>query len=488
MTIHYKALLKVVGILVMVTGLSMLPSFFVSAFYHDSPGVGLTLFLCGLFFTWLGYMLFHMFRGYRQELKIRDGFLLLAVCWFTASIIGAIPLLITGAVSSPIDALFESVSGFCTTGSTVIGDIESMPRGIVFWRATTQWVGGIGILVLAIGLMPSLGITGQNVLSNELPNLSLGKISTRMPDVIKTLYVTYCTFTITEIIALKLAGLSFFDAVVHTFATVSTGGFTAYNDGMAHFDNTAVYVIVMIFMLLCGINFNLYYSALKRGIHALIDDVEFRFYFMAAVVSSAVICMTLLITSYDSDIYNLALESAFQVISVISTTGFTTADYMQWPVFCQAILLILMFIGGCSSSTSGGVKAVRILVILRYIVHGSHSRLHPNSIKPITINGNSVPNNTVTSVTYHVFLYIIIMFAGTFIVSIDNMGLETSFSAVITCMGNIGPALGDIGATGTFADFSWFSKLALCVSMLAGRLELYTLFILFTPRFWRPDN
>ena len=488
MTIHYKVLLKVVGILVMVTGLSMLPSFFVSIIYGDPTEIIQSLFFSSVLPIVFGYTVFYAFKGYKQSLKLRDGFILLALCWLIASLVGSVPFIVSGAAANPVNAFFESVSGFSTTGASVFNDVESLPRGIIFWRATTQWVGGIGILVLAVGLMPSLGISGQNVLSNELPNLSLGKISTKMPDVIKTLYITYITFTIAEIIALKLAGLSVYDAVVHTFATVGTGGFTAYNDGISHFNSTGVYLIIMVFMLLCGINFNLYFSAIRRGIPHLVNDVEFRFYILAIAIASVLICGALLISGYSLNISKIAVESLFHTISIISTTGFTSADYMTWPIFCQAILLMLMFIGGCSSSTSGGVKAVRILVIIRYINHGIRSRLHPNSVEPITINGNSVPSNTVSGVTYHVFLYILMLFAGTFIISIDNMGLETSFSAVISCMGNIGPALGSIGATCSYGDFSWLSKLALCGSMLAGRLELYTLFILFTPRFWRPDN
>ena len=487
MNLQYGVVLKTTGTVMMVIGLSMLPSFFVCVFAGDSADIKLPFILSIAVVSLLGYTLRYAFRYARADLKLRDGFLLVAVCWIAASVTGAVPYIATGVLSDPFDAFFESVSGFSTTGASVIDDVESLPVGILFWRSFTQWIGGIGILVFAIGLMPSLGISGQNVMSPVTPNISLGKITTKMSDVVKTLYVTYFFFTGAEIIMLKLAGMSLFDAFVHTFSCVGTGGFTAYNDGISHFQSPAIYLVLMLFMLICGINFNLYFMSLRHGFSRLFGDIEFRFYISTIVVITMLMTMGLIAAG--TDVFTDALlDGAFQTISIISTTGFTTADYTTWPYFCQMILLCLMFVGGCSSSTSGGVKAIRIVVIIKYIAYGIHNRLHPNSVEPIKINGQTVPPDTVSGVTYHILLYIVMMFAGSFILSLENISMADSFSSVITCMGNIGPAFGDIGTLGTFADHSWLSKLTLSAEMLAGRLELYTLFIIFTPRFWNPNN
>ena len=471
----------------MVIGFSMLPSFFVSLICRDDSMISFRLVVTAITIILFGYLLKHMFQNAKGDLKLRDGFLLVALCWITASVMGAIPYMTTGVLTDPFDALFESVSGFSTTGASVISDVESLPRGILFWRSFTQWIGGIGILVFAIGLMPSLGISGQNVMSPDTPSISLGKITTKMSDVVKTLYITYFTFTIAEFILLKLAGMSYMDAAVHTFSCVGTGGFSSYNDGVAHFQSPAIYIILMVFMLICGINFNLYFLSLRHGISRLLSDLEFRFYALTILVVTCIVSMGLLASDTDS-LGDAALDGAFQTISIISTTGFTTADYTLWPYFCQMMLLCLMFVGGCSSSTSGGVKAIRIVVVFKYIAFGIHNRLHPNSVEPITINGQPIPSDTVSGVTYHIFLYIVLMFAGSFIVSLENISLTDSFTSVITCMGNIGPSFGQIGPLGTFEDHNWLSKLTLSAEMLAGRLELYTLFILITPRFWNPNN
>lgn len=487
MGIHRRVILKLIGIVMMVIGISMLPSFLVS-FFCDGAKIWKPFAICIIVTVVLGFLIAKLTNAKRATLKLRDGFLLVAASWITASLVGAIPYFVTGSISSPIDCIFESVSGFSTTGASILYDVETLPRGILFWRAFTQWIGGIGILVFAVGLMPSLGISGQNVMSTDTPNLSLGKISTKMSDAIKTLYVTYIAFTMLETMLLALTGMSLYDALIHTFATVGTGGFSGYNDGIAHFNDPTVYTIIMIFMLLCGVNFNLYFLSISRGPLVIAKDVEFRFYIGAIVLISGIIAITLTVHGTFATSSESILESLFQTISIISTTGFSTSDYTHWPALCQMLLLILMFVGGCSSSTSGGVKAIRILVILRYITHGIRSRLHPNSVEPITVNGVAAPSNTITGVTYHIFLYIVMLFFGAFAISLENIDIETSFSAVITCMGNIGPAFGDIGTTDTFCDFNVFSKLILSAEMIAGRLELYTLFILFTPRFWNPNN
>ncbi|MBQ0078998.1 MAG: TrkH family potassium uptake protein [Eubacterium sp.] len=487
MRIHVRTVLNVTGIVMMVIGVAMLPSFLVSL-YCDEPRVWHSFIFAMLTCIVPGAFCFVLTTGEHESLKLRDGFLLVSLCWIVASVVGALPFLTTGVLTNPFDAFFESVSGFSTTGASVISDVESLPKGILFWRSFTHWIGGVGILVFAIALMPSLGISGQNVMSTDTPGLSLGKISPKLSDSMRTLYITYLLFTVVETILLKVGGMSLFDALIHTFGTVGTGGFSSYNEGFAHFDSPFIHIVVIVFMFLCGINFNLYYLSIRRGIFNLFRDIEFRFYALTILVVSVTIALALLVSGGFNHFTSAILDSVFQTVSIMTTTGYTTADYIKWPIVCQMLLLCLMFIGGCSSSTSGGVKSIRILVIIKYIHFGIRTRLHPNSIEPIRINGKSIPAETVSGVTYHIYLYIAIMFIGTFILSFENINMETCFSSVITCLGNIGPAFGDIGTIHTFVSYSSLSKLVLSAAMLAGRLELYTLFILFTPRFWNADH
>jgi trk system potassium uptake protein TrkH len=309
-----------------------------------------------------------------------------------------------------------------------------------------------------------------------------------MSDTARALYVFYIFFTIAETVLLMFGGMNLYDALVHTFGTVGTGGFSPYNDSVAHFDSTYIKMVITAFMALCGVNFNLYFGLFKKGSRNILADAELKLYIFIIVLVTALIFAALLITGEYSSVGDAAVDSSFQTVSILTTTGYTTANYENWPVFCQMLILILMFIGGCSSSTSGGIKIIRIMVILKLIKRGFAMRLHPNVVETVKLNGRTMPSDTVSAISSHLFLYIAMVFVGAFIISFENVDIITCFSSVITCLGNIGPGFGLVGPANTFAELSGPSKLLLSLYMIAGRLELYTLFILFTPRFWSKNN
>lgn len=471
----------------MVICIAMLPSFFVSLIYGEASEAKafMRIILVGAF---VGFLLSKVCQYNTKQLRVRDGFLIVTLCWLISTILGAFPFVVTGSIPSFTDAFFESASGFSTTGCSILNDIESLPKGILFWRSFTHWIGGMGILIFAIALMPSLGISGQNLAVSEAPGPSLDKVTPKMTDTAKILYITYFMFTIAETILLMLGGMSLYDALIHTFGTVGTGGFSNYNDSIAHFSSPYIYSVITIFMILCGTNFNLYFFSLRHSVKAFLEDSEFKFYITTVVLSSFFIFMFLMVNGSYTSGQDAALDSSFQVASILTTTGYATADYEQWPAAAQMIILMLMFMGGSSSSTSGGIKIVRILIILKLIRRGISTRLHPNVIETIKLNGKQMPVDTVSAIANHFFLYLLLIFVGAFIISFENADMTTCFTSVITCLGNIGPGFGTVGPSENFSALSGFSKWLLSFYMIAGRLEFYTMFVLLMPKFWSSNR
>ena len=487
MNLSVSSMCRITGLVLVVISVSMLPSILVSVIY-DGSGVYMPFIYTMIVTLVLGLTLTKYFIHDSFRLKVRDGFLIVTLCWIISCFVGSVPFMVTGAIPNLADAFFESCSGFSTTGSSILSDIESLPKGILFWRSFTHWIGGLGILVITIALMPSLGIGGQNIAVSETPGPALDKITPKMSDTAKTLLVIYMLFTVLETFLLMGGGMNLYDALIHTFGTVGTGGFSNYNTSVAYFDSTYIKVVITAFMFLCGVNFNLFYFGVKRGPKIFWDDSEFKLYLFffggIAVFMFAVLMLSKTYTSFG----DAAVDSAFQTASILTTTGFASADYETWPMICQMAILILMFMGGCSSSTSGGIKIVRIYVILQLIRRGVATRLHPNVVENIKLNGKNMPSDTVSAIANHMFLYIAMVFVGAFIIAFENTDLMTCFSSVITCLGNIGPGFGSIGPTENFGAMSDLSKYLLSFYMIAGRLELYTLFILLTPKFWNPDH
>lgn len=487
MNMSWPALCKVVGLAFLVLGLSMLPSMIVAGVYHEIPA--LLAFLYTIMWTiGLGVPLMYLGQDFEEDLRIRDGFLVVTLVWFIAAIVGASPFIMSGAIPNVIDAFFESCSGFSTTGCSILTDIESLPKSILFWRSFTHWIGGMGILIFAIALMPSLGISGQNVIVSEAPGPTLDKLTPKISDTAKMLYSIYFIFTVVETVMLCLGGMSLYDSLIHTFGSVGTGGFSNYGDSVAHFDSVYLQMVITVFMILCGTNFNLFYLSVKQRWNYFRHDSEFKLY-IGIIIIFTLLIMTNLRTSgvYDSTGESFR-HSLFQVSSVITTTGYATADFNLWPTFSKMLLLMLMFVGGCASSTGGGIKVIRILVLLKLIRRGIATRLHPRAVVNIRLNDSTIPSETVTNTANHAFLYLMLMFVSTLLLSLDGFDIITNFTAVITCLGNIGPGFNLVGPMGGFSMFSGGGKLLCSFLMLAGRLELFTLMIILTPKFWRPNR
>lgn len=487
MNLSLRAVCRIIGLALLVVGLSMIPSLVVAGIYKETSA--LSAFAATIAFAVLAGMALLWF-GQRSTsmLKVRDGFLIVSLCWIVSALLGAVPFLVSGSIPDFFDAFFESCSGFSTTGASILTDVEALPKSMAFWRSFTHWIGGMGILVFAIALMPSLGINGQNIAVSEAPGPTLDKVTPKMSDTAKALYAIYILFTIVETVLLCAGGMSFYDSLIHTFGSVGTGGFSNYSDSVAHFDSGYIDVVITIFMLLSGANFNLYYMSLRHGPLSIIRDAEFRFYLLIIIVSTLLITANLYFTGFFEDAGQSVRHSFFQTSSVLTTTGFATDDFNLWPTFSKMVLLLLMFIGGCSSSTGGGLKVVRILIVLKLIRRGIATRLHPNAIMTAKLNNKNVPTDTVTAIANHIFLYIVVVFLSVLLISLNDLGLITSVTSVLTCIGNVGPGFDLVGPTGNFSVFAAPSKLLLSLLMLAGRLELFTLFILLTPRFWNPNH
>lgn len=487
MNLNLSSILRIIGIVMMVISIAMLPSFCVSVIYHEASVARAFLSII-LISCFIGYLLYKICQYNAQQLRVRDGFLIVTLCWLISAIMGAFPFVVTGSIPSFTDAFFESASGFSTTGGSILSDIESLPRGILFWRSFTHWIGGMGILIFAIALMPSLGISGQNLAVSEAPGPSLDKITPKITDTARILYITYFLFTIIETLLLMLGGMSLYDALIHTFGTVGTGGFSSYGDSIAHFNSAYFSIVITIFMILCGTNFNLYFFSLKHSVKTFIEDTEFKFYIFTVIASAFSIFIILMYSGLYSSAGEAAIDSSFQVASILTTTGYATADYEQWPAVAQMIILLLMFMGGSSSSTAGGIKIVRIVILLKLIRRGISTRLHPNVIETIKLNGKQMPVDTVSAIANHIFLYIAMIFFGAFIISFENIDLMTCFTSVITCLGNIGPGFGTVGPSENFSALSDLSKWLLSLYMIAGRLEFYTMFVLLMPKFWSSNR
>lgn len=487
MNLNFGSILRIIGIVMTIISIAMIPSLVVSLIYGEvniAEDFAITIFATII----VGAFLAKLTKYRLQDLKVRDGFFIVTVYWFISAIIGAVPFFISGAIPSAMDAFFESCSGFSTTGASILTDIESLPKGILFWRSFTHWIGGIGILLFAIAVMPSLGISGQNLEVSETPGPMLDKITPKMTDTAKTLLVIYSILTFAEIILLLLGGMNLYDALIHTFGTVGTGGFSNYNASVGHFDSTYIKVVITIFMLICGVNFNLFFLSFKKGISVFWKDTEFKYYILIFAFSFVVIFAFLLLSGNAASPGDTATDVAFQTASILTTTGYATCDSELWPQVCQIMILLLMFVGGCSSSTAGGIKVIRIVVVLKLVARGFQTRLHPNAVRTPKVSGKALPSDSVSLIASHMMLYIFLLFVGTFLISFENADLTTCLTSVITCLGNIGPGFGAVGPSDNFAFMTDFSKLVLSFLMIAGRLELYTLFIFLTPQFWHPDR
>lgn len=420
-----------------------------------------------------------------KEIQRKEGFLIAALFWFTASIFGAIPYLIYGVFNHPIDAWFESVAGFTTTGATVLTDIEVVPHGMLFWRSFSQWLGGMGIIVLGIAILPRLAVGGMQLMGLEAPGPTTEKITPRIAETAKKLWGVYLLLSFLLIVFLLFAGMPVFDSVLQSLSTMSTGGFSPNNLSVGSYNSSIIDVIITIFMFIAGMNFVLLYWSLRGDFKRLTRNSELKYYFFLNLSVILIVSFELWSTIYPN-FFEALRYGSFQVISISTGSGFSTANFDLWPSFSKWFLLMLMFFGGCAGSTTGSIKIIRIMVLFKKGYQELHKIIYPHAIVPIRVNAKPISPEIVSSITSFFLIYLFIFLVSTLIVmAAEDLPIITAISACAASIGNVGPGLGEVGPAGNYANLSSFTKIVLSFLMLIGRLELFTILVIFTPAFWR---
>lgn len=477
---NYRMILKILGFALLTEAVLMLASLGVGLYYGDSVrGFLITVALLAATGGGLAFI-----KPRSRDMYAREGFVTVSMSWVLLSAFGALPFIIEGAIPNYIDALFETVSGFTTTGASILTDVEAMPKSLLFWRSFTHWVGGMGVLVFMMAVLPLADNRNMHLLRAEVPGPVVGKLVPRAKDTALILYGIYVALTIMQTVLLLFGGMSLFDALVHSFGTVGTGGFSTKANSVAYYDSAYIDIVISVFMLLCSINFNLYFFILLRNIRPVFKNEELRFFLL--VVTAAVLIIAADISHLYGGFGRALRYSLFQVGTVVSTTGYATADFNQWPELSRMLLVILMFMGACAGSTGGGIKASRILILLRSSLCEIRRMLHPRSVNLVKLEGKTVSDEVTRNTQVFFILYMFIIAVSVLLVTaIDQMDFTTNVTSVIACIGNIGPGLGAVGPMGSFAGFSAASKLILTFNMLLGRLELFPILMLFAPATWK---
>ena len=472
-------ILNLLGTILLTEGLLMLIPTSVALYYGES----VTPFLITIAIIAVISLPLAIFKPKNRQIYAKEGFITVAAGWIFMSVFGALPFVFSGAIPNFIDALFETVSGFTTTGASILSEIESLPRGVLLWRSFTHWIGGMGVLVFVLAILPSAGGQTIHLMRAEVPGPTKGKLVPKMKQTAIILYGIYIALTVIETIVLLLCGLPLYDSVVNSFSTAGTGGFSVLNNSIAGYNNPAVEWVIAIFMLLFGINFNIYFFILIGRVKDAFRNEELRAYLIICTLSITAIAIN---TSHMFDkLGDCIRTSFFQVTSVISTSGFATVDFNEWPVFSKTILVILMVVGACAGSTTGGLKISRVLILLKSIIREIRQMLHPRSVNVVRLDDEVVPDETVHAANGYFAIYAALIIISTLVVSFDGYSMETNLVAAISTINNVGPLLGDVGPMGNFSGYSAFSKIAFSLNMLIGRLEIMLIMILFSPMTWK---
>lgn len=484
--------LGILGSFIFFLGFALLIPFFISILYEETIWHTF-LYSAGIAFV-IGGALYYLFPP-EHELQVREGFLVVSLTWLFLSLVGALPFVISGFLPSYTDAVFETMSGLTTTGATVFNGttaagvanpaIESLPNSLLFWRSLSHWLGGMGIIVLSLAILPLLGVGGMQLFQAESPGPTADKLTPRVQETAKLLWGVYVAFTALEFLLLWVhPSMDWFEAVNHAFATMATGGFSTKNNSIAAFDSVYIDVIITIFMFIAGINFAMHFRLLKGDVKTFFNNREMRFYALITAVSIAVVSFSLWI--FNSYSFGGALRSgAFQVVSIITTTGFVTDNYQLWYSLGAFVLFLLFFTGGCAGSTGGGIKMIRLLVVIRNTFRELKQIIHPKAILPVQIGDHTVERDVQRSVLSFFVLYLFVFGIGSLIMSTMGYDIQSSIGATIACLGNVGPGWGALGPTASFAKVPIFGKWMLILFMMIGRLEIFTVILLFTPSFWK---
>ncbi len=477
------AIQRILGILLMIISLSMLPPIPVSLWYTD--GSALPFFLAFLTTITAGLMLWFPVKSFRKEMRLRDGFIVVVMYWVVLGLAGSLPLILSATpVMSITDAVFESMSGLTTTGATVITGLDELPRSILYYRQQLQWLGGMGIIVLAVAILPMLGIGGMQLYRAETPGpMKDNKLTPRITETAKALWYIYLGLTVACALAYWVAGMTPFDAIGHSFSTVAIGGFSTHDLSIGYFNSAAIEMVAVVFMILAGVNFSLHFLAWRNiSIKPYVADSEFKMYIKVLILVALITSMYLYITGTFSG-WDSIHNGVFQAVSIGTTTGFTIAEYHTWPGFLPALLLLASFIGGCAGSTGGGMKVIRVLLLFKQGMREVVRLIHPNAQVPVKIGGKVLEESVIDSVWGFFSLYVVSFIIMALLLAASGLDLVTAFSAVAACMNNLGPGLGDVGSH--YGDINDVAKWILCFAMLLGRLEIFTLLVLLTPAFWR---
>ncbi|NMC56480.1 MAG: TrkH family potassium uptake protein [Eubacteriaceae bacterium] len=475
---NIKALVKILGFVLCFEAIFMLPSTAIS--YVKGQYDFLSFLLIPALMLAIGIPC-SLLKVKKAKLYIKDGFTAVAFSWIVLCIAGALPFYISGAIPSFIDSVFETVSGFTTTGASILTDIEALPMGILFWRSMTHWIGGMGVLVLALAVIPLIGGSGINLMKAESPGPSTTKLVPSLRKTAMILYAIYTALTLLEVLCLRIAGMSLYDAFIHAMSTAGTGGFSDKNLSVGYYDSVAIEIIITAFMYLFGLNFTIYFVALTKNILQALKSEELRIY--TAIIIISIILISINISHlYNGNILTSVRYASFQTVSIMTTSGFSSTDFNLWPSFSRSMLMLLMVIGSCASSTGGGIKVIRLIILFKSIRIAFKKITHPNIVKTVSIDGHAVDNNTIFNVLLFILLYIVVIIIATLLLSIENFDFTTIFSTVLTMIGNTGPGFEMVGPLSNYSFYSDFSKIIMSLCMLIGRLEILPILFLFIPR------
>lgn len=475
---NYGMIRYILGCILNFEAIFLLLPCMVAAVYHETAGYSclVAVFLCFV----LGRILC-IRKPEKRTIYAREGFVIVAFGWMVLSFFGALPFVFSGAIPSLIDALFETVSGFTTTGASILSDVESLPKCLLFWRSFTHWIGGMGVLVFVMAVLPLSGGNSIYLMKAESPGPSVEKLMPKVKGTAFMLYAMYIVITVIEFLVLVLGKMPVFDSIVLTFGTAGTGGFAIRSDSIGSYTDFQQ-IVITVFMILFGVNFNVYYLLYRKKRRQALKNTEVWVYLL--IISSAVLLISVNIRDIYGSVFETVKHSAFQVASIITTTGYATVDYEIWPVFSKTILVVLMFVGACAGSTGGGMKVSRIIILAKAMGKELDYIIHPHNIRKISMDRKQVEHTTVRSVNVFLVAYCVIFIGSILILSLENLDMTTNFTAVAATLNNVGPGLSLVGPAKNFELFSGFSKLVLIFDMLAGRLELFPILVLFYPRTW----
>ena len=476
---NFRMISQVLGRVVALEAMLLLIPMVVSVGYgehfaHFAITSLIALTLAGFLMRW---------RPTTRDFYARDGFVTVAASWVTLSLIGALPFALSGEIPNYIDAVFETISGFTTTGASIVPDVEALSHGIHLWRVLTIWVGGMGVLVFVMFVVPLSEEHSMHIMRAEMPGPTIGKLVPRIRNTAMLLYVIYAAMTVLMVLLLRVGGLNWFDSFIHALSTAGTGGFSNYGSSVAAFNSPYLEAVVGVFALLFGVNFNMYYFILIRRFRDILHNGELWAYI--AIVAAAILTMTVSLTHFYGSALTAFRYAGFQVASIITTTGHVTANYDLWPMYPKFVLFLLMIIGGCAGSTSGGIKISRVLILMKTVRNEIHHQNNPRAIHVVRLNDAPISRDVQHSTLIFLALYLLLILGGTLLLTLNDMDFTSTFTAVVSCTGNVGPAFGIAGPVGSYSGFSYFSKLVLSVCMLMGRLEILPIVMLISPSTWR---